>query len=54
MCSERGIFCEEIVVIPKGGGHVSDGVPNADEADVWLAGMMFDSRRGAWNGSVAT
>ena len=34
-------------MIPKGGGGV-DEVPQTDAADVWLAGMMFDSRRGEY------
>jgi all-trans-8'-apo-beta-carotenal 15,15'-oxygenase len=41
-----GCFCEEPVIIPKEGGaeHVpSDAI---DEANTWLAGMMFDSARG--------
>ena len=37
----HGTFCEELVVIPKEGGGGGD-----DEADAWLAGMMYDSTRG--------
>jgi all-trans-8'-apo-beta-carotenal 15,15'-oxygenase len=41
-----GCFCEEPLIIPKEGcaEHVDPGA--VDEADTWLAGMMFDSARG--------
>jgi len=37
-------FCEELVVIPRPSDNAE--APATDEADVWLAGMMFDAQRG--------
>jgi len=34
-------FCEEVVVIPR-----DDSIPDADDADVWVAAMMFDADKG--------
>ena len=38
-------FCEEVVIIPKDGKLGADSV-EADEADVWVAAMMFDADKG--------
>ncbi len=38
-------FCEEVVVIPKEGRLSAESV-EADEADVWIAAMMFDADKG--------
>jgi len=37
-----GSFCEEVVIIPK----AEETRATQDTADVWLAGMLFDSERG--------
>ena len=36
-------FCEEVVVIPR---PAAEGEPETDEADVWIAAMMFDADAG--------
>jgi len=38
-------FCEEVVVIPRPRDG-DEAVPAADEADVWVAAMMFDADSG--------
>ena len=38
-------FCEEVVVIPKGAGLHADAAAE-DDAEVWVAAMMFDADRG--------
>ena len=50
--AEKNTFCEEIVVIPKprpaqrAGAAAAAAPPEADEADAYLAGMMYDATKG--------
>jgi all-trans-8'-apo-beta-carotenal 15,15'-oxygenase len=37
-------FCEEVVVIPR--PRAADAIPSSDEADVWIAAMLFDADSG--------
>mmetsp|Transcript_110241 Transcript_110241/g.212448 ORF Transcript_110241/g.212448 Transcript_110241/m.212448 type:complete len:657 (+) Transcript_110241:86-2056(+) len=39
-------FCEEIVVIPRPRTEARTSDEETDEADVWIAGMMFDADSG--------